>query len=94
MEAKLFSDVMNYLWGNGHEEYSFVVRAIGDKLKGTARCNFENALDVRERVFPDSECNPYLTQDATLMFDVKFLDGSRALIETMGGIGSNVEIVD
>lgn len=88
--AQMFAAIMSYLWGDD-ADVSFVVRAIGDRIKGTQRCNYENALDVRHVVFGESKAEHYVTQDNVLMFDVTFSDASRAIISCVNGIGSSAE---
>lgn len=95
--AVIFSNVMNHIWGDDNPPHDFMVKAIADKVRGLARCNAENALDVLERAFGEwfDIVNIRASDDdeRVAIFTVKFNDGSSVMIEAPNGIGSSVEVL-
>lgn len=95
--ATLFNNVMSCIWGDN--THDFVVRALADKVRGTARINPENALEVLDLFGPDIvEFMDARASDAeddrdTALFTIRFNDNSSILIVAKRGIGSAIEMI-
>lgn len=97
-DAILFDIVMRTIWGDDDPEPGAVARAIVNKVRGTQALNHENACDVLRAIWPHATCTPRLIAEPQvhtyekIIFDVKFEDGSAALIVAdKYGQGSAVE---
>ena len=96
--AILFDNVMRSIWGDNDPPHDFIVKSIADKIRGTARVNPENALEVLDMFGPniarfvDARAAEGDETD-TAIFTVKFWDESSILIVAKRGIGSAVEVI-
>lgn len=97
--AVIFDNLMRNLWGDDDPPQGFMVKAMADKLRGNARVNHENALDVLDVLGPDVIASVHVrgsdveSEPHVAIFTVKFFDGSSVLIEAPRGIGSGVEVL-
>lgn len=97
--AVIFDNLMRNLWGDDDPPQDFMIKAIADKLRGNARVNHENALDVLDVLGPDVIDSVHVrgsdveSEPHVAIFTVKFFDGSSVLIEAPRGIGSGVEVL-
>jgi hypothetical protein len=95
--ATLFQNTMDELWGNYGTEVrvDFIVKALVTAVRGTARINPENALEVLDLWGPDLIASVDARADNdepdTALFTVKFIDYSSLLIIAKRGIGSGIE---
>jgi hypothetical protein len=94
----LFDNVMRALWGDNDMLSDFIVKSVHDKVRGTARINPENALEVID-LFGPGYCTfmetraPETDEVDTALFLIRFRDNSSILIEAKRGIGSSVEVL-
>jgi hypothetical protein len=94
--AQTLATVMGVLWGN-EEKVEPVYTGIASYVKTHNRHNAENVFDVVSILFSQSlvhikplegERN---SSERNFLVEVKFQDGSRALVELVDGIGSSCE---
>lgn len=97
--SELFNDVMALLWSDPKDRLSVSreAEAIASFIKNH-RVNAENAFEVIGIMWPTATV--VVRDNATLdddpersLFDVKFADGSQALVGAIKGIGSMVDLV-
>jgi hypothetical protein len=96
--AILFENVMRYIWGDDNPPHDFIVRAVADKVRGTARINPENALDVLDGMAEMvasvwARVSDIESEDDVAIFTVEFIDRTSILIVAKRGIGSAVEVL-
>lgn len=95
--AILFDNVMRVLWGDNEPLDDFIIKSVVDKVRGTARVNHENALDVLDLFGPEQVKFVYARgaddETDTAIFTVKFWDDSSILIVAKRGIGSALEVL-